>query len=116
MGLDIASVYILVEKKIDGVDKIVFLSIAISVFKTLNLFCVAAVKQSLKSAVSKVDTKKKAKRLDIFVAKTRSVGIVIKKWSAKKGDPYVHLVRCLPKSPGKIISEEKNNDKRLLVW
>jgi hypothetical protein len=58
-------------------------SIAISVFKTLNLFVVAAWKKertnSLRSAVSKSRGKKKAKRLDIFVSK-------------QKQDPWVSSV------------------------
>lgn len=55
MGLAIASVYILLRrKKRYGIDEIVFLSIAISVFKTLNLlFGVAGKTKSLRSGCLK---------------------------------------------------------------
>jgi len=55
MGLAIASVYILLERKRYGIDEIVsVLSIAISVFKTLNLlFGVAGKTKSLRSGCLK---------------------------------------------------------------
>jgi hypothetical protein len=99
----------------DQIDRA--LSVAISVFKTLDLF-VLPLKKSLESLFPKVDTKRRQK---IWISscrnKTRLVGIVSKKNRVKKGDPSVHLVRCLPKSPGKIMLKKKKMvDKRLSDW
>lgn len=120
MGLAIASVYILSKRKRYGIDEIVsVLSIAISVFKTLNLlFGVAGKKQNRSDQMSKkVDTKRRQKIGYLRVeTKTRSVGIVIKKMEFQiKGDPSVHRVRCLPQIAGKrLFSKKRMVDKKFV--
>jgi hypothetical protein len=57
MGLAIASVYVLGKENMEQIDRI--LSIAISVFKTLNLFCCPLEKLAQINCLSKVDTKRR---------------------------------------------------------
>lgn len=86
MGLAIASVYILLKRKRYGIDKVVSSPFAISVFKTLKIFFVARCEIIAQISCLKCRYKEIRQKIGYLrvETKSRSVGIVIKKWSFKQ--------------------------------